>query len=301
MLRFIRENPRAFFFAVLVHLLLLGVLVFSLDLTSKLKPTATRPAPVQAVAIDASKLDAEVKRQKQIEEDKKQVQREALEREKKKVEEARQAREKEEQRLAELKRKQAKEKKQQAEAQRKKKAEAEKKRKAEAERKKKAEAEKKRKAEEQRKKEAEAEKKRKAEAERKKKAEAEKKRKADEERKRKAAEAEKQRKAAEQAELAAQRQAAMQGTINKYAVYIQEKVQRAWIRPPGSNPGLSSTVSVKLIPGGEVIDARVVRSSGDAAFDRSVETAVLKASPLPVPQDPAAMQQFRSFQFEFKP
>ena len=285
MLRFIRENPRAFFFAVLVHLLLLGVLIFSLDLTSKLEPTATKSAPVQAVVIDASKLDAEVKRQNQIEEDKKQAQREALERETKKVEEARQARKKEEQRLAELKRKQVEEKKQQAEVQRKKKAEAEKKRKAEAERKNKAEAGKKRKAEEQRKKKAEAEKKRKAE----------------EARKRKVAEAEKKRKAAEQAELAAQRQAAMQITINKYGQYIREKVERNWRLPPGSRQGLSCIVSVKMIPGGEVIQAQVIRSSGDAAFDRSVETAVLKASPLPVPQDPEVMQQFRSLNFEFKP
>jgi colicin import membrane protein len=89
--------------------------------------------------------------------------------------------------------------------------------------------------------------------------------------------------------------------INEYVLYIQEKVQRSWIRPPSSGSQLSCTVEVRLIPSGEVIDAQIVRSSGNAAFDRSVEAAVFKASPLPVPPDPEVMQQFRSLRFEFKP
>ena len=69
----------------------------------------------------------------------------------------------------------------------------------------------------------------------------------------------------------------------------------------GVRKGLSCTVAVKLIPGGEVIDARVVKTSGNAAFDRSVETAVLKASPLPMPSEPGLQQRFRNINFEFKP
>jgi colicin import membrane protein len=60
-------------------------------------------------------------------------------------------------------------------------------------------------------------------------------------------------------------------------------------------------VEVRLIPSGEVIDAQIVRSSGNPAFDRSVEAAVFKASPLPVPPDREVMEQFRSLRFEFKP
>ena len=105
--------------------------------------------------------------------------------------------------------------------------------------------------------------------------------------------------AAEQERLSAQRQSAMQRMIDEYVLYIKEKVQRSWIRPPSSGAELSCTVEVRLIPSGEVIDAKIVRSSGNAPFDRSVETAVFKASPLPVPPDPEVMEQFRTLRFEF--
>ena len=301
-----REKPRPFFYAVLVHMLLLAVLVFSLDWEGMVKPGAARKkAPVQAVVVDASKLDSEIQRQKQLEEKKQHEEQEKLKRLEQRAREAEQKRKQEEERITELKRKQEEgvrrkkqEVKKQAEA--KKKAEAEKKRKVELAAKKKAEAEKKRKAELAAKKKVEEEKKRKAEAERKRKEKE--KRKAEAERKRKAAEQEMQaRLAAEQERMAAQRHSAMQSMINEYGQYIKERVQRSWIRPPGSSSTLSCTVEVRLIPSGEVIDAQIVRSSGNAAFDRSVESAVFKASPLPVPPDPEVMEQFRSLRFEFKP
>ena len=306
-----RERPRPFFYAVLVHVLLLAVLVFSLDWEATVKPGAERKkAPVQAVVVDASKLDAEIRRQKQQEEEQQREEQEKLKRLERQAREAEQKRKQEEQRIADLKRKQEeelrrkkREAKKQAEAR--KKAEAEKKRKAELAAKKKAEQEKQRKAEAERKRKEEE--KRKAEAERKRKeeekrkAEAERKRKQEEAR-RKAAEQEMQaRLAAEQERMAAQRQSAIQRMINEYVLYIQEKVQRSWIRPPGSASELSCTVEVRLIPSGEVIDAQIVRSSGNSAFDRSVESAVFKASPLPVPPDSEVMEQFRSLRFQFKP
>ena len=283
-------------YAVLVHAALLAVLVFSLDWAPSIKPTtASKKAPVQAVVVDAAKLDAEVQRQKRLENEKQRKEQERLKRLEEQAEAAKQKRRQEEKRAAELKRKRETEARKQEEAR--KKAAAEKKRKAELAAKKKAEAEKQRR--EEARKKAEAEKKRKEEV--RKKAEAEKKRKQEEAR-RKAAEAEMQaRLAAEQERLATQRRSAMQRMIDEYVLYIKEKVQRSWIRPPSSGSELSCTVEVRLIPSGEVIDAQIVRSSGNAAFDRSVEAAVFKASPLPVPPDPEVMEQFRSLRFEFKP
>lgn len=98
-----------------------------------------------------------------------------------------------------------------------------------------------------------------------------------------------------------QAQAAATHALSQYIPYIQQKIQRNWIRPAGSPPGMSCLILVKLIPGGEVVDARVVRSSGDVLFDRSVETAVLKASPLPLPEDPAMFKYFREINFNFNP
>ena len=317
----LRERPRPFVYAVLVHAALLAVLMFSLDWES-IRPTkSNKPAPVQAVVIDGAKLDAEVKRKQELEAQKvrdAEAKRKRIEAEKaraveekqkaearkkaeaKKQVEARKKAEAEKQRKAEEKKKA--EAKKQAEA--KKKAEAEAKRKADekkkAEAKKQAEAKKKAEAEKQRKAKEEAQRKAKEEAQRKAKEEAQ--RKAKEEAQRKAAEKEMQdRLAAEQEHLATQRRSAMQRMIDEYVLYIQEKVQRSWIRPPSSGGELSCTVEVRLIPSGEVIDAQIVRSSGNAAFDRSVEAAVFKASPLPVPPDPDVMEQFRTLRFEFKP
>ncbi|MCH8506448.1 MAG: TonB C-terminal domain-containing protein, partial [Ectothiorhodospiraceae bacterium] len=89
---------------------------------------------------------------------------------------------------------------------------------------------------------------------------------------------------AEQATQAAQR--ARSRFVNVWG----QQVREAWTRPPGSQPGLSADVRVRVMPTGEVADVEVVRSSGDSTFDRSVELAVLRASPLRVPDD---SDQFR--------
>jgi colicin import membrane protein len=47
--------------------------------------------------------------------------------------------------------------------------------------------------------------------------------------------------------------------------------------------------------------AVVVRGSGNAAFDRSVENAVHKASPLPLPPDPTLFEHYREIEFLFNP
>ncbi|MEN8207384.1 MAG: cell envelope integrity protein TolA, partial [Pseudomonadota bacterium] len=131
------------------------------------------------------------------------------------------------------------------------------------------------------------------------------KKKAEQEEQRKAEAEAARRKEAEQAlqaQLAEeQAQARAESALSQYIPYIQEKIQRNWLRPPGSPAGLSCLILVKLIPGGEVVDAKVVRSSGDPLFDRSVETAVLKASPLPLPEDVTMFKYFREINFNFKP
>ena len=291
----VRENPRAVIYAVLMHLVLLLLLVFSLDWTPKaIKPGTNKP--IQAQLVDVSKLQA-------IEE-KKQAKQQRLAEDKRKAEaevERKKKVEQDKKRKVETERKKKAEQERKAEVERKKKTEQEKKRKAEVERKKKVEQEKKRKAEAERKKKAEQDKKRKAETERKKKIEQEKKRKAEAERKKKAAAEAARRKEAEQALQAQLAEEQAQHALSQYIPHIQAKIQRNWLRPPGSSAGLSCMILVKLIPGGEVVDANVVRSSGDPLFDRSVETAVLKASPLPLPQDTAMFKHFREIQFIFIP
>lgn len=120
---------------------------------------------------------------------------------------------------------------------------------------------------------------------------------------RKAAEArQREAEAALKAQLAAEEERARaQSALAEFIPYIQDRIQRNWLRPAGSPAGLSCLVKVKLIPGGDVVSVSVVRSSGDSVFDRSVETAVLKASPLPLPDDAALFKHFREINFNFDP
>lgn len=298
----VKEHPRAFMYAVLVHLALVVMLVFSLDWTPK--PTASgaaQPEPVQAVVVDAAKVDAEVQR---LQEDERRKEQEAAERVRQLEEQAKQAetaRKQEQQRLEELKQQQAAEQKRLQEQEAKRKLEqqkqAEAKRKAEAEAKAKAEADAKRKAEAEAKAKAEAEAKRKAEAAAKAKAEADAKAKAEAERKA-AEKALQDQLAAERAALDAARN---QQILAQYTAAMRQKVERNWIQPPSSRLGLSCTVRVQLMPGGDVASVQIVQSSGDAAFDRSVEAAVYRAAPLPLPPDPALFESLRVIQFVFAP
>jgi len=92
-----------------------------------------------------------------------------------------------------------------------------------------------------------------------------------------------------------------QTAIDSFRGIIRQKVERNWIQPTGSIAGLSCVVQVNLIPGGEVIKAKVIKSSGNSLFDSSVERAAQKASPLPLPDDPALFNYFRTLEFHFQP
>ncbi len=89
--------------------------------------------------------------------------------------------------------------------------------------------------------------------------------------------------------------------VDKYKALIRQRVSRSWNRPVGVAKGLKCVVHVRLTPGGEVLSAAVVRSSGNEIFDRSVEYAVYKAAPLPLPEDPTLFDNFREIEFLFNP
>jgi colicin import membrane protein len=314
MWQLVKEHPRSFVYALLAHLLLIIMLVINLDWATKPTPAGAPSAPVQAVVIDESKVNAEVERLKTEDQRKVQQEQAAAERLREleaKTQQAEAARVKEQKKLETLKQKQVVEEKrlkaqesqrkleQQKLATEQKKLEQKKLEQKQAEQKQQAaEAEKKQQAEEKRLAEAEAKRKIEAKA----KADAEAKAKADAEAKAKAAA--EQRKAAEQAlqaQIAAEDAARDQGIISQYVGFIGDRVRRNWIQPPSSRVGLSCVVQVQLLPSGDVISAQVVQSSGDAAFDRSVEAAVYRAAPLPLPPDPGLFESFRTLTFNFSP
>ena len=294
----------AFVFSVLLHGSIIALLIYGFAQTVTTISPEPVPEVIDATALDESQIDIEVKKLQDREKLKKRQEEERQERlEQKRVQE--------ENRLAELKKKhqveeqrareQEKQRQEKQTAENQRLAELKKQQEEEQERlsaikEAKEKAEKKRKQEELRLAELDAErKKEKDRQEAKKKAAAEK---AAKEQQRLAAERKKQALAARQ--KSAQDQRIKKAVASAIGV-IRQKVQRRWIRPASSQSGLSCIIRVKLIPGGEVVDAVVVKSSGNAAFDRSAELAVLKSSPLPLPTEQALFGHFRNFEFKFNP
>lgn len=264
-----------FMLAFVVHAAAFSLISMNWDRPAESVRSA--PRHIQAEMIDLKALAQQQAAQEQIA-------RQQAE-QKRKAEEARQRREREavEQRQQELARKQAeadarKRAEQQAEQKRqqeqaRQKAE-EQKRQAELAARKKAEAEAaKRKAQEQAKREAE-EAKRMAEAT----ARAE----AERRKQQQQAEADLQRKlAAERAEAQARAEQASQAVIGDIQSYIQAVLQDSWRIPSTARNGMEAVVAIHFLPSGEVDQAYIHTSSGNAQFDSSAVQAVLRAHSFP--------------------
>lgn len=291
LLKEILENPVAMALAILVHVVLAAVLFVSLEWTDLPTPAQPTVNIVKAVAVDESKIQAEVEKLKKAEE---KEQKKDIAKQKKLEQQAREAkkkRQREEARLAKLRKEREAEKKRQKQVQQERKAEE---KRIAAER-----AEKKKELERLKAEQATLEQKRIAEEKRL--ADVAAKQKQLEEKRRREAEAEARRAefAAEQQRMEAANQRRLSSLRGQYIADIQNKVERNWIRPASAKQGLKCKVVVNQIPGGEVINVTVTQCIGDDVFRRSVEAAVYKASPLPRPSDPGLFD--REIVFTFKP
>lgn len=89
-----------------------------------------------------------------------------------------------------------------------------------------------------------------------------------------------------------------------YEEMLIERVQQNWSRPPSARNGLEVVLEVNMLPTGVVTGLRVVKSSGDPAFDRSAEQAVKRVErfteAMQIPPD-IFEQYFRVFRFTFSP
>lgn len=147
--------------------------------------------------------------------------------------------------------------------------------------------------------------------------EAEKKRKEEEARKKKQQD-EAARKAREQAEkaalareMAAEEQAIAaanaQQAVTSYTALIARAIQNNWTRPPTARTGMRVVLSLQMLRTGELIDPRVVKSSGSDAFDASAIAAVKRTGQIPelatfAKESPAVFEQnFKRFQLDFYP
>ena len=119
------------------------------------------------------------------------------------------------------------------------------------------------------------------------------------------AQQEKEKAAREASERLAREEAAnaarVAGEVDKYKALILQSISRQWILPENVDQGLASQFRIRLAPDGMVLSVNLLKSSGDSVLDRSAQTAIFKASPLPVPSDPAAFKLFRTIRLTVRP
>lgn len=293
MIAFLRQHWTYLLGALLLHALFAGVFALTMIQMSR-NPVPTQLA-IEAVIVDESMLRQASRppRQQREEQEKK----------------AAQERERE---LAEEKQRQEEEAKRESEQRAERERQAQQQRDEEQQRRLVEEKQVRERQEQQRRQEAEAQKKREAEAERQRKAEADRQR--AEEIKRRQEEEAKKRRAAEEAKAQAAREEELRRQLEaeegvmeargstamaQYVAQIRQHVERRWIRPPSARPGLDCEIRVVQAPGGSVLSAQVTRCNGDAAVRQSIETAVLRSSPLPPPSDPRLFE--RTLLLQFKP
>lgn len=292
-------TSKSLFYAIAIHVIVAVLLVLNIEWPSHVASSSPpEPAPVQANVVSEAEIQKQMEAIQEKEEAEKQEQLEAQE----ELEEILNQKQQEEERLAKIKERQEQERREAEELAKQKEQERERLAKL-----------KQQEEEERRQAEAEAERKRQEEAERKRQEEAERKRQEEAERQ---AEEERQRREAEERELAEKRErerqlqeqlererleARVDSALSQYIPIIKQKVSRNWNRPTSLRNNIEAHVTVRLSEAGEVISARIVKSSGNPVFDRSVENAVLKASPLPIPQERGVNEEFRSLKLIFKP
>ncbi len=126
-----------------------------------------------------------------------------------------------------------------------------------------------------------------------------------------AAEQERQRQEQAQAQARAQQEADARERaeteaelVMAYSAVIHDLVQQYWSRPPSARNGMVVVLRIRMVPTGDVLDVEIVQSSGDFAFDRAAESAVLKVNRFTELQgmDPRLFDRnFRTFLLTFRP
>lgn len=99
-----------------------------------------------------------------------------------------------------------------------------------------------------------------------------------------------------------QRRSLVQREMERYIALQQAKVSRNWIsRDSFLGRNLVTKLEIRLASDGRVINVSIVKASGNDALDISAKNAILKASPLPVPEDSSIRKNFARYRFTFRP
>lgn len=91
---------------------------------------------------------------------------------------------------------------------------------------------------------------------------------------------------------------------SSWQAVLAQRIEQNWSRPQSARNGMRCEISINLVPNGHVVNASIIKGSGDSAFDRSALTAVELAQPFPEVKDipPEVFERyFRKFTLSFSP
>jgi colicin import membrane protein len=95
-----------------------------------------------------------------------------------------------------------------------------------------------------------------------------------------------------EAQAAGKRQAELSRLVGQHRDLISAKVRGNTRLPDALKGNPEVRLLVKLLPTGEVTEVRLLKSSGNSAYDEAVERAIRKSSPLPLPAERDARAAF---------
>ena len=103
--------------------------------------------------------------------------------------------------------------------------------------------------------------------------------------------------------IRADTEAANRDEVTRYTDLIRNKIKRNIVLPPNLQDNAEAEFMVTVLPGGSVMNdgVKLLKSSGNAAYDSSAERAIYKAQPLPLPQDASLARVFRELHLTVKP
>ena len=100
-------------------------------------------------------------------------------------------------------------------------------------------------------------------------------------------------------QLARDMRGAENRSLDAWKARIVQKIRGNIIRPPDMKGNPEAIFDVVQLPTGEVLSAKMRKSSGHRGYDEAVDRAIAKSSPLPKPDRPDQFQ--RELELKFRP